>query len=761
MGTAGTFTVTATGFPAPTFSETGSLPTGVSLNSTTGVLSGTPIIGSNGSYPITITAANGTLPDASQSFTLTVNAASAAPTITSGSSTTFTVGTAGTFTVTATGNPAPTFSETGSLPTGVSLNSTTGVLSGTPGAGTGGTYPITITAANGVLPNATQSFTLTVDQAPSITSGNATTFTVGTAGTFTVTSTGFPAATYSETGSLPTGLSLNPTTGVLSGTPGAGTGGTYPITITATNGTLPNASQSFTLTVNEAPSITSGSSTTFTVGTAGTFTVTSSGFPTATYSEIGTLPSGVSLNPTTGVLSGTPGAGTAGSYPITITAANGVLPNATQSFTLTVNASQNATTITCSAGGTLTFESPGLSAGGALSSATTVKSSLAITPTGSGCSGLAIKESIPTATALCQQTAGVPDPGDPAACLASKTSRSGTTYSIATKPYYYDTTAQYNATSLSDLQAALAVKPLKTTVDNVAVVLAYGTASQVAPGGVCGSDTGFDLTGNAQVKGLTVATYADTLCLSGDTGTGTTDIFSNDLASPTAVIATATIGGSSSLTITFPNENCSAGGTLTFESPGLSAGGALSSATTVKSSLAITPTGSGCSGLAIKESIPTATALCQQTAGVPDPGDPAACLASKTSRSGTTYSIATKPYYYDTTAQYNATSLSDLQAALAVKPLKTTVDNVAVVLAYGTASQVAPGGVCGSDTGFDLTGNAQVKGLTVATYADTLCLSGDTGTGTTDIFSNDLASPTAVIATATIGGSSSLTITFG
>ena len=155
--------------------------------------------------------------------------------------------------MTASGNPAPTFSETGTLPTGVTLNSTTGVLSGTPAAGTGGSYPITITATNGVGPDATQNFTLTVDQAPAITSGNSTTFTVGAAGTFTVTATGYPAPTFSETGTLPTGVTLNSTTGVLSGTPAAGTGGRYPITITATNGVAPDATQSFTLTVDEAP----------------------------------------------------------------------------------------------------------------------------------------------------------------------------------------------------------------------------------------------------------------------------------------------------------------------------------------------------------------------------------------------------------------------------------------------------------------------------------------------------------------------------
>ena len=72
----------------------------------------------------------------------------------------------GSFTVTTTGFPTPTVSESGALPGGVTFTNNgngTATLSGTPTAA--GTYPLTLTAANGVLPNATQSFTLTVNQA--------------------------------------------------------------------------------------------------------------------------------------------------------------------------------------------------------------------------------------------------------------------------------------------------------------------------------------------------------------------------------------------------------------------------------------------------------------------------------------------------------------------------------------------------------------------------------------------------------------------
>ena len=71
----------------------------------------------------------------------------------------------------------------------------TATLAGTPAAGTGGTYALTITAANGVAPDATQSFTLTVGPRPRPSPApTSTTFTAGTAGTFTVTTTGFPTA---------------------------------------------------------------------------------------------------------------------------------------------------------------------------------------------------------------------------------------------------------------------------------------------------------------------------------------------------------------------------------------------------------------------------------------------------------------------------------------------------------------------------------------------------------------------------------------
>src|SRR5207237_897204 len=127
------------------------------------------------------------------------------PVFTSVNHTTFAVGAAGSYTVTADGPPAPTFSKTrplpggvtptpaGALPSGVTL-SPAGLLSGTPAAGTGAIYALSVIATNSIGTD-TQSFTLTVNQAAGFSTAASTTFAAGTAGTFTVTATGFPAPT--------------------------------------------------------------------------------------------------------------------------------------------------------------------------------------------------------------------------------------------------------------------------------------------------------------------------------------------------------------------------------------------------------------------------------------------------------------------------------------------------------------------------------------------------------------------------------------
>jgi hypothetical protein len=78
VGTPYTSTITASGTPAASFRvSAGSLPTGLTLDATTGLISGTPT--SAGSYTFTVTASNGVAPDTSAAYTVTVAAAAAVP----------------------------------------------------------------------------------------------------------------------------------------------------------------------------------------------------------------------------------------------------------------------------------------------------------------------------------------------------------------------------------------------------------------------------------------------------------------------------------------------------------------------------------------------------------------------------------------------------------------------------------------------------------------------------------------------------------
>ena len=253
VGTAGSFALTATGFPAPTFSVTGSLPAGVTVTDPTPFeweLSGTPAVGSGGVYPITINADNGVGATVQQTFTLTVREA---PSFKSNAKATFTAGSSGRYQVSANGYPAPTYTEAGPLPAGVSLSSA-GLLAGKAAAGSGGVYPITITASNGISPSARQPFRLTVDQAPAITSARSATFKAGHWRRFVFRTTGFPVPALSERGRLPAGVRFRARdngTAVLAGRAiRADRGKTYVITVIARNGVGPAVHQTFRLRVS-------------------------------------------------------------------------------------------------------------------------------------------------------------------------------------------------------------------------------------------------------------------------------------------------------------------------------------------------------------------------------------------------------------------------------------------------------------------------------------------------------------------------------
>src|SRR4029078_4131585 len=215
-----------------TWSESGSLPAGITFNTSTGLLSGTPTV--PGSFPITVTAtdANGCQGVGAQ-YNLTINCQTI--TVTNPVTTSFPAGSPMTVTFTQSGGVGTvTFSESGALPTGLTFHTATGVLDGTPMEGGNFSIPVTATGSNGRQGvGALYSFTITC---PTITVTNPANSS-GTAGVafseqFSQTG-GVGTVTFSETGALPSGLTFHTATGILDGT--TNEVGIFPITVTATD----------------------------------------------------------------------------------------------------------------------------------------------------------------------------------------------------------------------------------------------------------------------------------------------------------------------------------------------------------------------------------------------------------------------------------------------------------------------------------------------------------------------------------------------
>ncbi len=224
----------------------------------------------------------------------------------SSSTITFTEGTGGTFEVSITGYPAPTLTESGTLPSGLTFTASTGTISGTPADGTAGNYSISFTATNSAGP-ATLSYTLTVSAAPlTITASNGAMTYGGTPPTITPSYNGFvngdtylslgtvtcttTATSSSPVGSYPSSCSATDPTYAITSVPGTVTVGPAPLTIAASSatitygGTVPPITPTFTGLVNGDNAITLG----VTCTTTATNTSLPGSYPTSCTASNGT-----------------------------------------------------------------------------------------------------------------------------------------------------------------------------------------------------------------------------------------------------------------------------------------------------------------------------------------------------------------------------------------------------------------------------------------------------------------------------------------
>ena len=207
-----------------------------------------------------------------------------------------------------------------------------------------GTYYIKLHAAADTGLVTDETLTVTIENVPlSITTTSLPDGIVGTAYSATLAATG-GSGTYTwsiASGNLPDGLTLDASTGTISGTPT--TAGTYDFTVQVTDGTQ-TATKDLSIKVNAVLSITTTSLPDGIVGTAYSATLAATGGSgTYTWSiASGNLPDGLTLDASTGTISGTPT--TAGTYDFTVQVTDGT-QTATKDLSIKVNASTSSFTV--------------------------------------------------------------------------------------------------------------------------------------------------------------------------------------------------------------------------------------------------------------------------------------------------------------------------------------------------------------------------------------------------------------------------------
>jgi hypothetical protein len=330
-------TLTATGGTPPYRWSAGTgFPAFLSLDPATGTVSGTPT--ASGVYNFAVVVTDSVSLSATGNVSVAIN--NPPPSITTQSPIfggTLGVPYAQTFQATG-GNPPYTWKIVSGDAGGLILDPASGNLQGTPQ--TTGTFNFTIQATDKSGASATQAFSLVVSP-PTLTITTSSSLPAGTVGvsysqTLPVTASGgTPPYTWSVISGAVPGLSLDPSSKILSGTPT--TAGAFNFILQATDSANLTATRSISLTVNGA-SLSIATSRQLPDGRLNepySQTITAAGGkPPYRWTSSG-LPTGLTINSTTGLISGTPTA--AGSFGIAITVSDSTLANLADRFTLMVN----------------------------------------------------------------------------------------------------------------------------------------------------------------------------------------------------------------------------------------------------------------------------------------------------------------------------------------------------------------------------------------------------------------------------------------
>jgi type II secretory pathway component PulJ len=335
------FTLSAGGRPRAWTWTAAGLPPGLSLDPPSGRITGVPTTA--GPWTPVITLRDGTGASTSKAYSLTINSPPSIPAPANLQDWTINRDYPGTQIVVNDGLSPFTWQATG-LPAGLSINSR-GVITGTPT--TSGTFNVTVTATDPTGSTASRTYSLVINPSPVITTASLPNAEQGVAYATTVNvANGTAPFTWFGSG-LPTGIVIDPATGRLSGTPSVS--GAFQVTITAVDAAGASAPKILTLNIAPPPSVGTDPLPDWTINRVypNTTVTASGGTAPFTWSASG-LPSGLSINPTNGTVTGTPNLPGISAVTVTITDANGAV--ATQNFTVKINDPPLITTLALPAG---------------------------------------------------------------------------------------------------------------------------------------------------------------------------------------------------------------------------------------------------------------------------------------------------------------------------------------------------------------------------------------------------------------------------